>query len=238
MGYTWLGMRKLTWEEVLQRHEKGELAGCFRLYDDNSEAMIDRGYDFAGDILAHHKKGGEFGEEIDTVDLELADGKKITAPASTRFHSAFEGGLCRHSVLVYERLRVLFANEFCKGKELTSEQEETIAVVGLLHDLCKVQFYDVEMRNKKIDGQWQSVPTYVVNDKMPYGHGEKSVYLIKSFMGLTTDEAMAIRWHMGFSDVEFKGGGYNVSNAFNMYPLAVLAHVADLQATFLDEVEE
>ena len=81
MGYTWLGMRKLTWEEVLQRHEKGELAGCFRLYDDNSEAMIDRGYDFAGDILAHHKKGGEFGEDIDTVDLELADGKKITAPA-------------------------------------------------------------------------------------------------------------------------------------------------------------
>lgn len=75
MGYTWLGMQKLTWEEVLQRHEKGELAGCFRLYDDNSEAMIDRGYDFAGDILAHHKKGGEFGEEIDTVDLELADGK-------------------------------------------------------------------------------------------------------------------------------------------------------------------
>ena len=80
MGYTWLGMQKLTWEEVLQRHEKGELAGCFRLYDDNSEAMIDRGYDFAGDILAHHKKGGEFGEEIDTVDLELANGKKITAP--------------------------------------------------------------------------------------------------------------------------------------------------------------
>ena len=64
-----------------ERHEKGELAGCFRLYDDNSEAMIDRGYDFAGDILAHHKKGGEFGEDIDTVDLELADGKKITAPA-------------------------------------------------------------------------------------------------------------------------------------------------------------
>lgn len=179
-----------------------------------------------------HRKGSErLLEWLEKYDF-------FTAPASTRFHSAFEGGLCRHSVLVYERLRVLFANEFCKGKELTSEQEETIAVVGLLHDLCKVQFYDVEMRNKKIDGQWQSVPTYVVNDKMPYGHGEKSVYLIKSFMGLTTDEAMAIRWHMGFSDVEFKGGGYNVSNAFNMYPLAVLEHVADLQATFLDEVEE
>lgn len=80
MGYTWLGMRKLIWEEVLQRHEKGELAGCFRLYDDNSEAMIDRGYDFAGDILVHHKKGGEFGKEIGVTELKLADGKTIIAP--------------------------------------------------------------------------------------------------------------------------------------------------------------
>lgn len=149
-----------------------------------------------------------------------------------------EDGLLYCGVCKTKKQTRLPASDITQGKELTSEQEEMIAVVGLLHDLCKVQFYDVEMRNKKIDGQWQSVPTYVVNDKMPYGHGEKSVYLIKSFMGLTTDEAMAIRWHMGFSDVEFKGGGYNVSNAFNMYPLAVLAHVADLQATFLDEVEE
>ena len=88
-----------------------------------------------------HRKGSErLLEWLEKYDF-------FTAPASTRFHSAFEGGLCRHSVLVYERLRVLFANELCKGKELTSEQEETIAVVGLLHDLCKVQFYDVEMRN-------------------------------------------------------------------------------------------
>lgn len=161
----------------------------------------------------------------------------FTAPASTRFHSSFEGGLCRHSVLVYERLRKLYIAEFCEGEDPTVEQEETIAIVGLLHDLCKVGFYDVEMRNKKIEGQWQQVPTYVVNDKLPYGHGEKSVYLIKSFMGLTQEEAMAIRWHMGFSDVEYKGGGYNVSNAFNMYSLPVLAHIADLQASFIDEKE-
>ncbi len=75
MGYTWLGMRKLTWEEVLQRHEKGELAGCFRLYDDNSEAMIDRGYDFAGDILAHHKKSElqELYESMFTEELEQCE---------------------------------------------------------------------------------------------------------------------------------------------------------------------
>ena len=85
MGYTWLGMQKLTWEEVLQRHENGELAGCFRLYDDNSEAMIDRGYDFAGDILAHHKKGGEFGEDIDTVDQELADGWHVIEDYMVQF---------------------------------------------------------------------------------------------------------------------------------------------------------
>lgn len=174
----------------------------------------------------------------DTLLAWLEKQDFFSAPASTRFHSAFEGGLCKHSILVYERLRKLFINEYCEGKEPTEDQEETIAIVGLLHDLCKVQFYDVEMRNKKIDGQWQSVPTYIVNDKLPFGHGEKSVYLIKSFMGLTTEEAMAIRWHMGFSDVEYKGGGYNVNNAFNMYPLAVLTHMADLQATFLDEVDK
>ena len=169
-----------------------------------------------------HRKGSErLLEWLEKYDF-------FTAPASTRFHSAFEGGLCRHSVLVYERLRVLFANEFCKGKELTSEQEETIAVVGLLHDLCKVQFYDVEMRNKKIDGQWQSVPTYVVNDKMPYGHGEKSVYLIKSFMGLTTDEAMAIRWHMGMSEANII---QTYCQAAEKYPLVLFTHMADQMAT-------
>jgi hypothetical protein len=159
----------------------------------------------------------------------------FTAPASTKFHSSTEGGLCKHSVLVYQRLRKLYADEFCNGGEMTAEQEETVAVVGLLHDLCKVGYYDVEMRNKKIDNQWTQVPTYVVNDKLPYGHGEKSVYIIKSFMGLSTEEAMAIRWHMGFSDAEYKSGGYSVNNAFNMYKLPVLAHIADLQASFLDE---
>ena len=175
-----------------------------------------------------HRKGSErLLEWLEKYDF-------FTAPASTRFHSAFEGGLCRHSVLVYERLRVLFANEFCKGKELTSEQEETIAVVGLLHDLCKVQFYDVEMRNKKIDGQWQSVPTYVVNDKMPYGHGEKSVYLIKSFMGLTTDEAMAIRWHMGYTEADT----LSFNNAIDRYPMIWALHSADTQASHFMENNE
>lgn len=161
----------------------------------------------------------------------------FTAPASTKYHLAKDGGLCEHSIHVYERLRKLYSLEICDGGELTPEQEETVAVVGLLHDLCKVGFYDVEMRNKKVDGQWVQVPSYVCNDKLPYGHGEKSVYIIRSFMKLSQEEAMAIRWHMGFSDNDFKAGGYGVSNAFSMYKLPVLAHIADLEATYFDEKE-
>lgn len=81
MAYTWAGMRKLTWQEVKELHKKGKLAGYYKLYEDGSEAVIDSNYDFIDDILDRQEKGGEFGEEIDTVDLELADGKKITAPA-------------------------------------------------------------------------------------------------------------------------------------------------------------
>ena len=113
---------------------------------------------------------------------------------------------------------------------------ETIAVCGLLHDICKANFYGVEMRNRKNDkGQWEQYPFYIVNDQLPYGHGEKSVYIINGFMKLTREEAMAIRWHMGGFDESVKGGSHAMSDAFSQFPLAVLLHVADLQATYLDE---
>ena len=105
MGYTWLGMRKLTWEEVLQRHEKGELAGCFRLYDDNSEAMIDRGYDFAGDILAHHKKGGEY---THTTDGYLIRKVKETGPQWERFEFVHRAAWEEHNGPVPEGKMVSF----------------------------------------------------------------------------------------------------------------------------------
>lgn len=164
------------------------------------------------------------------------------APASTRFHLSRPGGLVEHSVHVYERLRALFIAEkeradLCAG--ITSQEEETIAICGLLHDVCKANFYTVEMRNRKNEqGQWEKYPFYVVNDQLPYGHGEKSVYIISSFMKLSREEAMAIRWHMGFSDNDFKAGGFSVGNAFEKFPLALLTHMADLQATYLDEPRE
>ena len=166
------------------------------------------------------------------------------APASTRFHLSHPGGLVEHSIHVYHRLHDLFVSERQNREnepfiELSDSEEETIAICGLLHDICKANFYAVEMRNRKNEqGQWEKYPFYVVNDQLPYGHGEKSVYIISGFMKLTREEAMAIRWHMGFSDNDFRAGGFSVGNAFEKFPLALLTHMADLQATYLDEPRE
>lgn len=161
------------------------------------------------------------------------------APASTQFHLSRPGGLVEHSIHVYERLRELvgFEREYSEKFCLTSTiDDETIAVCGLLHDICKANFYDVEMRNRKnAQGQWEQYPFYVVNDRLPYGHGEKSVYIASGFMRLTRDEAFAIRWHMGGFDDSVKGGSYALNGAFENYPLALLLHVSDMQATYLDE---
>ena len=160
----------------------------------------------------------------------------FTAPASTRFHLSSPGGLLEHSLHVFERMKTICANEATITPGFNEPSMETIAICGLLHDICKANFYAVEMRNRKNDqGRWEQYPFYVVDDKLPYGHGEKSVYIVSGFMRLSREEAMAIRWHMGFSDNDFKGGGYSVGNAFEKFPLAVLLHIADLQATYLDE---
>ena len=163
----------------------------------------------------------------------------FTAPASTRFHLSSPGGLLEHSLHVFERMKAICANEATVTPGFNEPSMETIAVCGLLHDICKANFYAVEMRNRKNDqDRWEQYPFYVVDDKLPYGHGEKSVYIVSGFMRLSREEAMAIRWHMGFSDNDFKGGGYSVGNAFEKFQLAVLLHIADLQATYLDETGE
>lgn len=175
--------------------------------------------------------------------MELLEYLKKTdffdAPASTRFHLSRPGGLVEHSIHVYERLKLLCEQECLANEKFEMPTDETIAICGLLHDLCKVNFYGIEMRNKKNEqGVWEKVPFYVVDDQLPYGHGEKSVYIISGFMRLARDEAMAIRWHMGYSDTDFKGGGYSVGNAFDKFPLAVLTHIADVMASHIDENEE
>ncbi len=160
------------------------------------------------------------------------------APASTRFHLSRPGGLVEHSVHVFERLRTLCDVECQTTPAFEEPTMETMAVCGLLHDICKANFYTVEMRNRKNEqGQWEKYPFYVVDDQLPYGHGEKSVYIASGFMKLSREEAFAIRWHMGGFDEAVKGGSFSLNKAYEKFPLALLLHLADMQATYLDEVE-
>ncbi|MBQ6946475.1 MAG: hydrolase, partial [Clostridia bacterium] len=117
-------------------------------------------------------------------------------------------------------------------KKLFSQEysEESIVIVSLLHDLCKMNCYKTSFRNTKNEaGQWVKVPYFEFEDNLPYGHGEKSVYIISGFMRLSREEAFAIRYHMGFTSTD---DARKVSKAFEMYPLAFALSVADQEASF------
>ncbi len=150
------------------------------------------------------------------------------APASSRFHNAFEGGLADHSLNVYNAM----IEKYNGGAH-----DESYAICALLHDLCKAEFYKVSQRNVKNEatGQWEKVNYYTIEDKFPFGHGEKSVFLIERFMRLKVEEAIAIRWHMGGFDDAARGGSFAINGAFEKYPLAVKLHIADIEATYLME---
>ena len=143
----------------------------------------------------------------------------FTAPASTRFHGAYPGGLVKHSLNVYY---ALLGNFNLRG--LYSPQTQTI--VALLHDVCKANYYAGEY------------PDYTVKDQMPMGHGEKSVYLVMKHMELTDDEALAIRWHMGAYDDAFRGGSRALNAAMERTPLVLELHYADMIATQREKNEE
>ncbi len=161
----------------------------------------------------------------------------FTAPASTRYHNAFEGGLLKHSLNVYKCLVSYMERERVKEEYKLTATDESIAVAALLHDLCKVNTYRISMRNAKNEttGKWEKVPYYELHDTLPYGHGEKSVYMISGFMKLTREEAMAIRWHMGFSGIEDKN---MIGRALEAYPFAFALSVADMEASYFLEGSE
>ena len=161
----------------------------------------------------------------------------FVAPASTKYHSAYEGGLCEHSIKVYKRLLRLIQNEY--GEKFEEKiSHESIAICGLLHDICKLNTYKTQMRNVKENNMWVQKPFYTVDDTVPYGHGEKSVYMISGFMRLSREEAMMINWHMGPYDLRVKGGSFALSDVFYMFPNAMLMYLADMQAAYLDETIE
>ena len=169
-----------------------------------------------------------------------------SAPASTRYHSCHEGGLLEHSLNVYDCLTYKLKNNKIWADKVNNVEQESIILSALLHDLCKTNYYEIEMKNKKVYSEhgsksdnngrfdWESVPCYTVDDKIPYGHGEKSVMMIESFINLKPIERYAIRWHMGFTEPKELYG--SIGQAYKKYPLALLMHEADLEATYFFDI--
>ena len=166
-------------------------------------------------------------EGIEELIKYLESSDFFTAPASTKFHGDYEGGLLEHSLKVYDILCEKLKNP---GIEI-NVTEDTIKIVALLHDICKTNFYKIDYRNaKNALGVWEKVPYYTIEDTIPYGHGEKSVMMITEYIKLTGEEKYAIRWHMGFS--EPKEVYNSLGLAIKKYPLVLLVHEADLEATY------
>lgn len=160
-----------------------------------------------------------------------------SAPASTRFHSCHNGGLLEHSMNVCNCL-IKKLNNPTWAPVLSEVPSSSMIISSLLHDLCKTYFYKVDYRNKKNEktGEWEKSPFYTVEDRIPYGHGEKSVMMIEEYIKLTPEERYAIRWHMGFT--EPKENYRALGNAISKYPLILALHEADLESTYLCEEEK
>jgi len=161
-------------------------------------------------------------EGMDKLIEFLENSDFFTAPASTRYHGAWEGGLLAHSMKVYEILKT------------KTEDSDAVKIVALLHDICKTNFYKTDFRNVKNNGVWEQVPYYTIDDTIPYGHGEKSVMMISEFIKLTPEEKYAIRWHMGFTEPKELYG--TLGQAYKKYPLALLTFEADLEATYFYDI--
>ena len=164
------------------------------------------------------------------------------APSSTLYHGNYEGGLCEHSLNVYRIALKLKDVLMSEGKTIDFTDDD-LKVSALLHDICKTNFYVTKSKVFKdeeapIGQQWKKYMTYEIDDKLPYGHGEKSVFILQRFFQLTGNEALAIRWHMGNSDPSISMSSYTKSaylTALETVPLVMIISLADQFSTFLIE---
>ena len=176
------------------------------------------------ELCGHIQRDG-----IDNLIRWISGSDFFEAPASTRFHGNYPGGLLTHSLNVYDEMKRLLS-----AYPEIEVSEESLIIVSLFHDLCKIGFYTSEKRNRKNEsGQWESYDAYTIKEKFCYGgHGSKSVFIVQNFIKLYPEEAVAINCHMGSWD-----GNKDVGNAFEKYPIAWLLHVADESATYMIEKE-
>lgn len=169
---------------------------------------------------------------MDNIIKYLIESDFFVAPASTKYHGNYAGGLAQHSLNVYN----LFKK---KNKEYDfGLSDDTLAITALLHDLCKVNFYTVYDKNVNTAAsgekpKWAKIPAYGVNDLFPVGHGEKSVIILQQFIRLTKSEVIIIRWHMG--GFEPSQSYNNISASWNICNAAVALHTADLESSYILE---
>lgn len=171
-------------------------------------------------------------EGIDKLLKWLSNSDFFTAPSSTKYHGNYEGGLCEHSLNVYDTLK-----ELCE-KYAPDISQESIAIVALFHDTCKINLYKKDKKNVKEEGVWVEKEVWVTDEKVPLGHGEKSCLLIQWYFPLTIEELLSIRWHMGEYDKAVQGGDWGFDKARELSKLPALLHIADLIASSLLEVTQ
>lgn len=152
----------------------------------------------------------------------------FTAPASTKHHGAYPGGLLAHSLNV--------CRELVSSSAAKSATTESMILCALLHDVCKAGVYHAVDPFKAV--LENKTERYTYRDSFPFGHGEKSVYLVSRFVQLTEEEALAIRWHMGAYDDAARGGSRALSAAMAVSPLVYELHAADMRATQKEQREE
>lgn len=169
------------------------------------------------------EKGAD-GSQFDRFLSWISQTDFFTAPASTRFHGSFEGGLCEHHIDVYNETVDLLTLEKFKNVNPVSAY-----LVALVHDFCKIGVYESYMRNVKNDetGRWEQVQSFRYDKpQYPFGHGVTSMYLANQFIRLTREEALAIRWHMSeYNCCENELS--ELQEARDRYPLVLLLQTAD-----------
>ena len=172
-------------------------------------------------------------EFLETTDI-------YTAPASTKYHSSYKGGLVEHMLNVYDNLMKLYSVKFACVDNLPRFDNSTLTIVALTHDFGKINFYEQYFKNVKVGNQWVQESAYKVReaqDRLLYGnHEQNSLFWVSRYLPLTVEEEIAIlHHHLGMSDDCAKD---NISEICNRYDLVTLLHCADLMATFMDEKYE
>ena len=189
------------------------------------------------------------GADIDGFLKWLNKSDFFIAPASTKYHCNYPGGLCEHSLNVYNNL-ITLVEQFASHSEYIENEkgiainivpnysDDAIKLVSLLHDISKTNFYEHYYRNTKDDnGNWVQVLEYKIKDdanRFIYGnHEQTSEYMASTFFPLTVEERSAILHHHGGRS--WDSAQDDMSSVFNRYSLALLLHMADMLSTFINE---